>query len=510
MASHAPVLNGGFVWLDHGDLQQGAAVRPPSEWLQLLTHGFARTGFYRPLMALSLSLDALWGGPFIFHLMNLGWHAAATVTVFLAGRALGLCRSAAGVGALLFAVHPVTDLVVGGIAYRADSIVTVTLLVLVIAHLRARPVVAAVALLAGALTKETALVLGPLFILAAEFALDCPAPRANELRRRLWAWEAAALACAVALRVAFAPAWRAVRPPLVGSEEVGTRLAALWKSGIRLVLPWDVSICDTFSIFTPADPRALEGAVLAAVLIGLALWKRGPALFFVLALLPSLSFVPTPRFWSPHYLYLPLAFAAMGVGQALARLGKPAWGVAGVVAFILGTRSFADSARFRSDETLFTPEIQAEPRCREAQFYLGAAHLKAGRWEAAAQSYGAAAAQTPGYMSYADVPAAFQNLGVARFKQGRYAEAGEALLQALSLPVPAAQRRELVINLGASELAQQHAVRAEELLREEAARPDALPEALLLYARTLNALGQTEQARAALQRLQGSTAPPAP
>ena len=92
--AHATVLIGGFAWLDHGDLEQGAAVADPSHWAGLFAHGFARTGFYRPLMALSLSWDALVGAPWVFHAENLAWHAAAAVMVFTVGKELGLSRRA--------------------------------------------------------------------------------------------------------------------------------------------------------------------------------------------------------------------------------------------------------------------------------------------------------------------------------------------------------------------------------------------------------------------------------
>ena len=59
VASHLTALANGFTWLDHGDLEHRAAIAAPGHWLGLFTHGFARTGFYRPLTALSLSLDGL-------------------------------------------------------------------------------------------------------------------------------------------------------------------------------------------------------------------------------------------------------------------------------------------------------------------------------------------------------------------------------------------------------------------------------------------------------------------
>ncbi|MHB8879694.1 MAG: hypothetical protein ACYC8T_38890, partial [Myxococcaceae bacterium] len=89
LASHATALAGGFTWLDHGDLEKGAALAAPPDFLALFAHGFARTGFYRPLTALSLSLDALVGSPLAFHLSSLLLHAAAAVLAVLAAEALG-------------------------------------------------------------------------------------------------------------------------------------------------------------------------------------------------------------------------------------------------------------------------------------------------------------------------------------------------------------------------------------------------------------------------------------
>ena len=57
LAAHATVLSGGFIWLDHAHIVDGAALAPPSRWLELFTQGFAGTGFYRPLMALK---DGTW------------------------------------------------------------------------------------------------------------------------------------------------------------------------------------------------------------------------------------------------------------------------------------------------------------------------------------------------------------------------------------------------------------------------------------------------------------------
>src|SRR4051794_2033449 len=103
--SHFPALFAGFTWLDHGDIESGAAIAPPAHWLELFTHGYARTGFYRPVTALSLSIDGLVGAPWMFHLTNVALHAAASVLLMQAALALGVPRRASVFAAILFAVH---------------------------------------------------------------------------------------------------------------------------------------------------------------------------------------------------------------------------------------------------------------------------------------------------------------------------------------------------------------------------------------------------------------------
>src|SRR3982750_3235558 len=86
LAALASAMWGGFIWLDPTHIEQGLALAPAGEWLSLFRHGFAGTGFYRPLMSLSLSLDAALGGaPFVYHLTTVLWHAAASVMVRVAG-----------------------------------------------------------------------------------------------------------------------------------------------------------------------------------------------------------------------------------------------------------------------------------------------------------------------------------------------------------------------------------------------------------------------------------------
>lgn len=506
LVAHATTLWGGFVWLDHAHLGEGLAIAQPGSWLSLFERGFAGTGYYRPLMALSLSVDAAvgGGGAALYHVVTLGWHAAAAVMTLVAAQALALSRRAALVAGLLFAVHPTGSLVAGAIAFRSESMLTVALLALIVFHVRHKPIAAAAALLAGALTKETALVLGPLFILA----LVCGQRRTGsssaddrQTRRRLLLAEAGALGAAIALRMTFAPGWRATFADLSGGDGIGTRLAAFTKSAGSLTAPIDRTVCDAFPVVSWTDGRAIVGLLLIAGLVLFAWRRRGPALLFTLALLPSLNLMPLTRWWSPHYLYVPLAFATMLAAQAAMHLPRRAWLTVVVAVPLLAGLSLQDGRRYRSDETLWAPELAARADCREGHFYLARHHHERADWPLAAQHYERAVATTPGVLAYVDRASALQNLGVVRIEMGELEAARAAFESAVSASSDALTRRKLTHNLATLALRTKKPDETARLLEKEVARPDAFPESLLVRAKALRDLGREQEAMDLIRRL---------
>jgi tetratricopeptide (TPR) repeat protein len=502
VAAHASALWGDFIWLDHAHIEQGLALAPAGEWLSLFTHGFAGTGFYRPLMSASLSLDAALGGaPWLYHATNLGFHAAAAVLTLLAGQTLGLTRRAALLAALLFAVHPLTSLVANAIAFRSESMITVALLSLVVLHRRGHLLGAALALLLGALSKETALVLGPLFVLALELfpgASETPRPARN---LRLLAAEGGALLVALILRFQFAPAFRASFVPLSLSDALGTRLAALAKSNARLVLPFDLSVCDAFPVASLSRPQALLGGALLIGLVYYAYRRRGPALLLLLALLPALELVPIMRWWSPHYLYLGLSLAAMLAAETVTRWGNWAVRSAAAATLVLAGVSLFDGLSYQNDRSFWSREVSQAPSCREAHFYLGELERTAKRWPEAVQEYERALAVKERVLSYVDRLAALENLGAVQLGQRNLAQARAAFRAALELTNNELDRRHLLHNLATTELVAGNAEEAARLLEQEVQREDAMPAAILLRARAEAKLGRSAEATALVQRL---------
>lgn len=431
IASHLPALGAGYVWLDHAHLEEGAAIARPHDFLRVFTHGFAGTGYYRPLMSLSLSLDALVGGATMFHAMSLVWHAIASVTAMLAATALGLERRTAFWAGLLFAVHPLSALVADAIAFRSEAMLAASLFTLIWACKNDRPWLAAGAIAVGALTKETGFVLGPSFALIL-------APRT----RRMLSPIGGAFSLAVILRLSFAPSWRAPYASMSAADQIGTRLASVAKSAAAIV-GVERSICDAFAITHPWQPTALAGAVVLGALGVLAGKKRGITLLLALSVLPALQLVPVTRWWSPHYLYVPLAFVAMLVAARIASMRFAPQ----TLAIVLGAVTFYDSRRYVDDTALWTPEAST---CREAQFYLAEVDRDAKRWDAAANHYELALVDRPNLLAFVDRGAAYQNLGAVRFEQRRFADAIAAWQKALDGTTEPQRRAELNYNIASA------------------------------------------------------------
>jgi hypothetical protein len=515
--SHVTVWGGGFIWLDHAHIEDGLALAPLGQALSLFEHGFAGTGYYRPLVSLFFSLDAaIGGGPLLFHATTLAWHAVAAVMVSLAGESLGLSTRAARWGGVLFAVHPATTIVACAIAFTSEAMLVSALMGVIVLHRRGHHWPAALMLCAAALTKETGLVLGPLFVIALAAAAwrtgdSTGSPTREGATRKVWAWvvpEGIALLVAASLRTAFAPAWRATFPALSASQQVGTRLAVLARSLQLIATPFDLSACDTFAARGTLSGSALFGALIAVGLVA-GIWRvRSRRLLLgllALSVLPALQLVPVSRWWSPHYFYFPLALVSLGLASTLEPLGRKALVVAAAGLTCFATASLVEGRHYRDDRDLWTTEVARQPLCREAEFYLGDLSLGEGRWPDAARHYQAALTPTIGVLSYVDTPAALQNLGVAWLRQGRFDLALQAFGAARSLVVDDRTRRELACNMAAASLAGGHPVQAVDLLTPEVLRPDALGQALELQARALHGLGRDVEAAELAARIPTKT-----
>jgi hypothetical protein len=486
LAAHLPALWNGFTWLDHGDVEQGAAIAPLNEVPRLFTEPYARTGFYRPITALTLSLDAAWSGaPWGYHLTNVVLHALAAVLVSSLAEALGLSVLAALLAALLFALHTSTSLVANQLTYRGEALLMISLSLTLLGQVRGRAPLVAAGLLLGCLSKETTFVLGPLLMAGLSWWRR---PSRAVIGAAAASWVGAAL-----LRQHVAPVWKPVALPLSADLWVGTRLAGLGRQLELLLWPWRGVLCDAVPISSVISLPAALGALGVALALVMA-WKVRPlGLMAVLAAAPMLNLVPLPRFSSPHYLYVPLAFLSMALAGWVVQVRARRWVLGGVL-LVLFTSSGVDSLRYRDDFTLFSAEAALGPQCREAHLYLGDAQRERGHLDEAAAAYAIAAAPSERFISYSDVGAALQNLGVVRHEQGRLDESWQALSTAYALPADPVSKRQRAFNLAVLAIERGQFIQAEQLLRPEAERPDALPGALEALAHAVGAQGREAEA----------------
>jgi len=120
---HASYTAGGFVWLDHGDIETGRSIAGLSEAAGLFIKGFGSTGFYRPIVSLVNSSDKwLYGNrPWGWHLTNVILHTMVTGAVYFFCRSFfRVNKKIATTAALIFGVHTLSWLPAGAISYRPE------------------------------------------------------------------------------------------------------------------------------------------------------------------------------------------------------------------------------------------------------------------------------------------------------------------------------------------------------------------------------------------------------
>ena len=311
--------------------------------------------YYRPLTTLSYLLDRAIGGtsPLMFHLSVVVFHVVTTYLVFQLGLALFAGSGAvlaAGIGAALFAVHPIhTESVAWG-AGRSDVLACAFSVAAATVYLQARwsplrrAALAAACVFCAMLAKETAAAMLVVIPASTLFVARAPVPatarggRAQRRRQRdvvpasqslLLAYVpfAVALAAYAILRQASVGSMLGPTNPAVANVPADI-LAAIGLYVGKLLLPIHQS---AYISDLPTSPLGLLAAALCVV-AGLALgllsrrYHERRATFLVLwiglTLAPSLAIVwkiPTAPV-AERYLYLPSVGFCLLVGYIAARV----------------------------------------------------------------------------------------------------------------------------------------------------------------------------------------------
>ncbi|NOY25923.1 MAG: hypothetical protein GXP62_08640 [Oligoflexia bacterium] len=369
-----------FAWDDEALVVDNQVIGHPGAWHQIWTHDLwgttrlsaLQSGYYRPLMLLSLAVDrSLFGlNPSWAHLHSLLWHLLAI------GALYGLLRTLfaapyALVGATLFALHPVQSEVMALVAARNDSMAAAfTLLALwaVAEPGERRPLrlFAAFSLtLAGLLSKESG-VLAPVMLVA----LDLGRGRALRGANALWrGWPrylvmATAVAIYAAIRAAVGVN-AGIIPPDSSFGIVTEHFPAIVGVYARLLVwPWPLSPA-RYLHYLPGLAANLPAVLTLGGLLGLALARgkhRGLVAvglaWAVLSWLPTLAATLDKGLLGERYLYMPLAGLALALAAALPRVPVwliPAFAIPAIATLQLRLPDWHDS------KTVWTRAHQVEP-----------------------------------------------------------------------------------------------------------------------------------------------------
>jgi protein O-mannosyl-transferase len=336
---------------------------------------------YRPLVIATFAFDRLVDGAPWFHLVNLLWHAAASVTVAaLARRWTDDTGAGAVVAGMLFAVHPAHVEAVANVVGRAELMAGLfTVLAVYAALVRQRVGWSAAAWALGLLCKENAAVAPALIALG--WLVGLARPDRRQLARFVGTWVLVGGGyAAVYANVGHGLLrYDTVAPMFVGESALTVRLtavAALADVARLLVFPLtlrvDYSPDERTVVTSPLDPRFVAGmlcALLWGVLLVLA-WKRGRRLeafglgWIGIALLPVANLIyPAGFYVAERTLYLPSAGLVLAAAAALARLPRRRLQpVVAVLVLLGGIRTFLRVPVWRDDAAVTRSITRDSPR----------------------------------------------------------------------------------------------------------------------------------------------------
>jgi tetratricopeptide (TPR) repeat protein len=381
-----------------------------------LTSGAMEGEYFRPIMALSLALDAtLWGSnPALFHLTNILLHVLTTFLVSRLVLVLGGGRDLAVLTAMIFAVHPVHVEAVAFVSARSDLLPTIAVLGCLLAYRRAQApgrqrvawtLTALLALGLALLSKESTIVLPPLLMLTDLLAF----PLSSKLSDRP-TWRRATLLSLPFWGVTLAfMAYRSTTLLHIGGDQL--QPGNLWRR-----LPGSLEILARYlwlslvpthmqPFYSLRRPESLTdlwpslGLLTGGGLLALVIWwwRRAPlaafgAAWFFIAVIPVLDLVPLSfreMGLADRYLYLPsvgvcLLFA-LGITQLMGGETERVWRlhrVAGwtlvVLLLILYPWSLLRYAPvWRDNLTLYGRMEQVAPRSPNPSLNLGLTYFRA-------------------------------------------------------------------------------------------------------------------------------------
>ena len=331
---YAPVVDLGFVSDDNGLIVNPATGIDNHTVVSVFQNDLwhfqdSQSGYYRPLMMVSLLLDRAmfgdWAGG--YHVHSLLWHLLAT---FLLGRLLGRLfdPTRGAIAAAVYAVHPVVTETVCFISARNDTMALALGVAAVHLVIPKNPsklrLLGATALAAGTvLSKENGLIVLGLLPL-----IDWARLRAVGGWHRHAALVTGAMA-ALCMRELVGPGLHHSPPMNATTLMAENKLTVLGTMLSKLT--WPTPLTDSLHIgyLSPTNLPAVTAAVFFMVFVGImgGRWARSGLTFFVLAFIPGLIAVASRFLIGERYLVMPLVGLIIAFAAICPRSPRLAWGL---------------------------------------------------------------------------------------------------------------------------------------------------------------------------------------
>ena len=416
VALYLPTVGFGWVYDDFMDVVLNRFVQSLSHLPEIFsttvwTGSGMETFLYRPLTVATYALNWQISGtePWSYHLVNVLLHGAAAALVVRLGVLWRLPLAAAGLGGLLFAVHPVHVEAVAPVFGRKDLLATLFVLAFALTHRSAlerggwRRAAAPLLLLCAMLSKEVG-VAGLALVAAQDLWLE--EDRRAFLARRevplLYASHLLAVTVFLLARTTVTgglgvPDTSFWDNPLVTApvaQRAATALVVAGKGLALLFVPVGQSPDYSFNaipvVTYPLDLRLGATLLGGGVLVGASIHPRlrGTAfplavLWYGLALLPGANLlVLSGTIFAERLLYLPSVAFCLAAGWALAwavrRRRAAGMALAASVVMVLGFGTVAYARFWTDDVTLFLRAADAAPESTKAHHKLGEELLRRG------------------------------------------------------------------------------------------------------------------------------------
>jgi len=334
LAVYLPVAELGFVSDDHGLITHpvtGITQQTLGSVFQSDLWHFqdSQSGYYRPLMMISLMVDHTvfgeWAGG--YHLHSLAWHL---LCVFFIGRLLGQLfdPTRGAIAAAMYAVHPVISETVCFVSARNDSMALALGLgaILLTAPRQAGParcIGATLLTTAACLAKENGLI-----VLALLPLIDWARFRGPGAWNRHAALATGAMA-ALGLREVVGPGLGHTPPMNAATLLSEQKLTVFGELLSKLV--WPMPLTDSSHLAYLAAPNIPALSAVCFLIIFLVIagkrWSQAGVAFAALAAIPGLIAIASRFLIGERYLALPLLGIILALTAVLPRSKRLPWGL---------------------------------------------------------------------------------------------------------------------------------------------------------------------------------------